>query len=216
MYRRRVFELTLGGIALQVTGAGRSKKSQHGVTADLLWPRPAIAARTAVSTVTLHEGATDMSGSSWCDRILFKETVQGPFGIELCVTERMSSQALRLFVADFSATVLKTMASGVQGMAAGAAAGALLKLPFLHLGRLAAEAGKAPARVIAGGSLDLSADDEWAAGEMRRLEIPLVAPCAIYRTVRTRRAGRPATKRTTVLKAGQPNGSATVVGKLYS
>lgn len=215
MYKRRIFELLLERVQIDVVGGRKTRGSKHVLSASLTWPRPAIAERFAVKTLDFENNTADLSKSDWTARILFKETVQGPFGLEVSVTEPLSTGQAGEFLKFMGLSILKLARAGAGDLAASPIGSGLIKLPFEYLGKIASSSDKKPPRLIGAGKVDLSADDKWKAGKLVRIEIPLTAPETIYKTVRSRKHGELSARRRTLLKAGQPNGTAVLSARLY-
>jgi hypothetical protein len=183
------------------------------VLVSLLWPRPLISERTAVKTLRFQKNAVDLSAAGWTERILFKEAVQGPFGMEISVTEQLSSEEVDKFFSIAGASLFKLAGSEVAGMVTSTMGAGLLKVPFQYLKKRASSSDDRPPRIIAAGTADVSLDDSWLAGT--NLEIPLQAPGRIYRCVQSRRHGTATRKRRRVLEAGEQNGVVRLTGMVY-
>lgn len=215
MYKRRILELSLERVELNVAGGRKKRGNKHMIIACLTWPRPAIAERISVKTLEFENNTADLSRSDWTTRILFKETVQGTFGLEVSVTEQLSNSQVSEFIGFMASSILKLAGAEAGELAASSLGAGLIKLPFTYLSKLVSASGKKPANMIATGTVDLRADSKWKAGKLVRIEIPLTAPETIYKTVRSRKHGELSTRRRTLLKAGAGNGTAVLRGKLY-
>ena len=89
----RTLEMMLDRVEVKTTGA-RRKDGRHMVIATLVWPRPLIAERVSAKTLGFEGNVVDLKKSDWITRIVFKERVDGPFGLELGVTEQMSDSEI--------------------------------------------------------------------------------------------------------------------------
>ena len=75
------------------------------VTAALVWPRPGIARKLSVADRTFVARRFEPDPGSWVETVLFKEIVQGKFGIEISVSGRRSARA-RAFAGHLGGAVL--------------------------------------------------------------------------------------------------------------
>jgi len=215
VYRRRILELSLNRVMIEVTGGRKLRSSRHMVTVCLVWPRPAIAERAAVKTLDFENRTADLSSADWTDRILFKETVQGPFGVEFGITEHLSDERIGKFLKLVGSSLLGLAGGEAEDLMPGPVGAGLVRLPFQHLGKVVSASGTGSARFIGVGAVDLDTDKTWEGGREVRIEIPLVAPEAVYETKRARKHGELSTRRRTVLKAGKSNGMAVLSARLY-
>ena len=200
-YRRLTLEMRVAGLELAVAGP-RKKDGVHLVAVDLVCPRPNVARKSVVRQIELTDGAAKMADLPWPKQLLFKESVEGPFGVEVRVSAALSNREL----ASLSGALGKAVAKGAAKSLAeghGDVAGALLGVPAVWLASQIVAASDADPRWVASG---------WGRYEVGELgadasvPVELRAPADIVRTSRTRRAGRPATRRTRVLREGEPNG----------
>ena len=212
--KRRVFELSLESVTIDLPGR-RKKDGDHLLVATLSWPRPMIAERVSVKTLRLTGGAIDLSESTWTDRILFKETVMGPFGVEVSLTERLSSEAVEKFLRFMGSSLFKLAGAKSDDMVSGELTAGVVKLPIQYLGKLVSSSSREDARLIGAATLDLHADSNWKAGKSVRIEAELTAPETIYRTTHTTRHGEASTRRRTLLKEGGVSGNVVLTGRVY-
>ena len=215
MFKRRILELSLEQVKIDVTGSRNTRTRQHVVTAALTWPRPAIAERFSVKTLEFVHHVADLSQSDWTTKILFKEIVLGPFGLEVSVTEPLSVGQIDDFLKFMGSSILKLAGAEAGDLVTSPIGTGLIKLPFAFLSKMVSSSNKKPVKVIGAGHVDLSADDNWKTGRLVRLDIPLITPETIYGTVRNRKHGELSTRRCTLLKAGRQNGVAVVTARLY-
>ena len=61
-------------------------KSTHLLKATLVWPRMGVSQKTAEKELRLAKGEWNLNQADWCSRVLFKETVEGNFGLQFGVT----------------------------------------------------------------------------------------------------------------------------------
>jgi len=215
-YDREIVEICLEEVRVKIGGTRRRRKAgPHLVLASLIWPRPMIAEKEAARTVRLENNRADLTDAEWAERILFKEVVQGPFGLKLGVTEPIPDDVLGRFLSGMGSLLFKLAGTEADDLTETSLGGGLVGLPFKYLSRVVGGSGKNTARVIAAGSAALGPAEEWRDGEPRMIEIPLTAPDALYRTIRSRRHGETSTRRRKLIAAGAPNGTVVVSVRVY-
>ena len=214
-YRRCIMEVCLEAVRLRSAGGRGAGHRKHMVMGRLIWPRPAIAEKAAVKTLDIRGLAVDLRGASWTDRILFKETVQGPVGLELGITESLSDARLAGFVRFLGASLFRLAASEAGDMMVSPMSAALGKIPLQYAGKVLSAKPK-PADLIGVGTVDLLPETFQTGEGSIVLDIPLVAPVPVTRLVRTRVGGEPRLKRRVVVAAGADNGVAVVRVRLYA
>lgn len=194
-------EIVLTGIEID-PAAGFAAKSRHIVDATLVWPRVTIAKKESGATLPFDKGKWSGAGRNFADCILFKETVQGRFGISFAVTEKVS-EGLEAALGDYLANGVLDQLGAIAAKAF-PVAGKFAEIPLTALAKTILKS-KSP-KVVAYGSLDLDAD--MLADEMK-LEIALTAPQAIRKSV-TRTQGKSTVKtQKTVFPEGAAVGRAT-------
>jgi hypothetical protein len=205
MSKRQVMEILMDGLDGVVTGRGDDETTRHIVTVGLVWPRPGIAKRIAVQSVELVGGRAAWGEAAWFDRILFKETVMGRFGVEIAVSDPVSGAMARKAMAFFGEALAKEAAS-VLGGAAGGILGGIVSVPLRHVAGALLDAAGAEAGVLAAGSIDM---DGASMSEKSVYEVPLTAPEAVYRGVR-QRPPAPVRGEALAVAAGAGNGVARI------
>ena len=130
----RVLEVLLDRVEVKETGD--RKAGQHMVMASLVWPRPRIADREAVKTFALEKGVLDLKKSTWIKRVVFKEVIDGPFGIEFGVTERVTESQFTEFLRFMSSSVLKMAGGEAEDVMTNALLGGVVKVPFQFLAKM--------------------------------------------------------------------------------
>lgn len=83
MARRKILEILLDRVQIEETGGRASRDAQHLLLVTLVWPRARVEECVAVKPISLDQKAADLRKSMWIERILFKELVQGPFGMHV-------------------------------------------------------------------------------------------------------------------------------------
>ncbi|MFC1462456.1 hypothetical protein ACFLQU_02515 [Verrucomicrobiota bacterium] len=213
--KRQILELTLEKLSLEVTGARKNANSVHVVTVGLIWPRPAIAEKLAVKVLDVAGKSCSLARKPWVERILFKETVEGPFGVELTVSEPVSDRQVADFMRFMGSAMFKLAASEVADLVVNPLAGALTGTPLRYLSKEISSSGKKAPRIIAAGSVDLRAEDLVRHGKNSPVKLRLRTEEGVHSVVRTRKHGKSSVRKTTLLEAGQPNGEAVLGARLY-
>lgn len=208
MYRRNTMEMRMQGIQEAGPWSRGGKQSERLVTVSLVWPRPLIASRVAVQTHTFTRDGLDVASKDWSERILFKETVEGPFGVIVQVSQSMTAQQMTRVAGAIGDAVLRAAGAQAASIAVGPGLTALARFPFTFLAGEISNVGKT-AKVVAGGRTTLLPD---ASGT---IEIPLRVPEDVIQTRRSTRGGRMQTRRQTLHKAGDAAGKAILEIQYY-
>lgn len=198
-YPRNVVEMSLGGIAGEGPWSKGRKHTERIVTVTLIWPRPLIASRVAVQTHTFTQDGLDLSSLDWSEKVLFKESVEGPFGIVVQVSQSMTAQQITRVAGAIGEAVLKAAGSEAARMAIGPGLKALAKFPFTFMAGELSGLGQTPDVVAAGRTTLLP-------GKTQTLEIPLFVPEDIVKQTRNTRAGRTQPRNKTMHKQGESAG----------
>ncbi len=215
MAQLKVLELMLEKVRIDKEKTVRKGSTRRLVIATLVWPRPRIAARVSVKTLDLENNKADLTKSTWAEKILFKETVLGQFGIQVGVTNPVTESQAAKLIAFLGSSLLGLAGSEAKKVMSTSLEGGLIKLPFEYLAKLiTASAGKDP-KIPNSGIVDLHTAKTWQKKKSVRIEIPLKALQPIYRITRNKRGKGNSPKRQLIVKAGQINGSVVVSGKLY-
>jgi len=207
-YQRDTMEMRM--CAIQGEGPWRQggRASERLVTVSLVWPRPLMAVRVAVQTHTFARDGFDVSGHDWSERILFKETVEGPFGVVVQVSESMTAQQLARVAGSIGEAVLRAAGAQAASIAVGPGLKALARFPFTFLAGEIANMGKV-AKVVAGGRTTLLP------GTAGTVEIPLFVPEDVVQTGQVTRGGRVQRRRKTLHKSGDPAGKVLLEIEYY-
>ena len=130
-YPRGTVELALESVRGEgPLASGGARPTERLVTATLLWPRPLIAERVAVRTLAFERGGLDLSERDWTERILFKETVEGPFGLLLQVSEPLAATQVARLAAAFGAALLRTAGTEIGRLAANPWSATMVRFPL--------------------------------------------------------------------------------------
>ncbi len=215
MAQTKVLELSLERVRIDKCRTERKGKTKRLVIATLVWPRPRIADRVSVKTLDFQNNAADLTKSTWTEKVLFKKTVHGPFGVQVGVTDHVTESQAAKFLEFLGSSLFKLAGSEAKKIMATSLEGGLIKLPFEYLGKLITDSGSKDPKIPNSGIVDLDPAKTWGKKKSARIEVPLKALLPIYRMVRSKRGKGNRTKRQLIVKAGQVNGSVVVSGKLY-
>lgn len=215
MIKRRILELLLGQIEIARHGGGDTgDRTRHLVRIILVWPRMAIANKTFLRAVVLHNGVFRPDPDSWTDSVVFKEAVEGPFGVRVEVSDVLSESQWSEAVARLGHAVWTMAGAHIVDFAENPVTAMLWKAPFDGLARTVTAAAKTEPRTVAAGRIDLQCES-WKAIQQNRFEIEMQVPEDIVRVSRRRVGGKLQSRRTLVLKDGEPNGAVELVGRVY-
>lgn len=198
-------ELTLETIALRETGSSTGADTRHLLTATLLWPRLGVARKLSSQPCRLQGGSARFEAQDWCDTILFKETVEGRFGLAVSVSEALSDERLDAFLRFFGQNAFALASDLVDDWAG--PVGKFAAAPLDFAARQLAKSSETPA-AIAAGVLPLDVADWTDRGRAFALTLPLKAPHDITQVRRRPAAARKGSRavRTVRLPKDAPNG----------
>ncbi len=201
---RRIVVMEMGALRLENSGVRKGKAARHLLIARLIWPRSMIAERKAVKPVEILDGESHLAEAPWVDRILFKETMQGPYGLEVAVTEAIDDDVLAKAFGQLAKGTLRAL-TGVVADAASGFGEDMVKLPLQMASTLLSDALGGEPSLLAQGAIDLEAPG----GPARRrvVDIPLTVPRTLYRPARAVGAqGKSHKRRRKWLSQGDANG----------
>lgn len=171
-------ELTLEGVEV----FHKIGKSQHILAASLIYPRSGIARRISEKLLTLSGGKEAWSGKSWCSRVLFKEQVEGNFGLSVEIYESLTKAKLKALGRYVLGGALRLGSGAVEDNVP--LVGDYLALPLDYHGKNLQKVNNENV-VWVKGDVDLSADG-MTSGEIK---VPLVALADVTRQVKRKVAG---------------------------
>ena len=156
------------------------RESVHILNATLIWPRMGIAKRTWECEVRLKKGLCDKSDSPWNEKILFRETAEGHFALQLDLTVSLTRIQLRAWRRQLMGYVTKAAGEVADDIGfAGELAEAPLKVASKEF------LAKKNPELYATGAVDLTAADfADAAQKPVKVEIPLVSALDITKLTR--------------------------------
>ncbi|MBC2601235.1 hypothetical protein [Puniceicoccus vermicola] len=128
------------------------------ISAELVWPRPAISARMGFQTFSLRKGKASLRGTKDYERLLLKEKVDGRFGLVIGLTKPGPQWALNSAMAEILGTALSGIGSGLAAPFVSTALRPLLREPF---NQLADKIEDDEPILIAEAGIDLHSEDDW-------------------------------------------------------
>lgn len=112
--KKRTVEVLLAKAELTGVPERRLPKSRNMGVIDLVWPRVGIARKSAAREIAFRKGQADFASEEWTKRVLFREDVEGHFGLAVTVTEPVSVQKARRFLRLVAKYALKMGADFVE------------------------------------------------------------------------------------------------------
>jgi len=207
MARQKTIQILLDQVHLQETGGPEVKDPQHLLLITLVWPRARIEEAVAVKPITLDEKTADLRKGAWTDRIIFKELVEGPFGIHVGVSKKISGKEVPEFLKFLGAQLFGIAGKEAEDLANVPVAGAVARIPFRYLSKSLSSTKKVEPKLIAEGTLDLNAE-KLKPAKPSPIHIPLVATETLYRSPRrdSIKGRNLASGRKVLVKKGEENG----------
>ena len=158
----------IGGIKLQP----HLVKTTRLVTVDLICPRSSIAKKTAAKEVKFQRAKADLRGQGWTERVMFREDVDGHFGLAVQLSEVLDDEWLEKFLRATLKIALKEFRNLAQQYTVG-----IRDIASAPIDALAQEAGTYPGpKTVAQGVLDVTEDMLPEAGKSVSVEVPLHRP----------------------------------------
>lgn len=188
-------------------------KSKRVAEFRLIYPRLTLAQKTSSRTLSL-DGATVVKPAfaTWTERILFKEPVQGTFGVEFSLSDPLSDKELESAAASTASSLIRLLGDAAADAVGIKALGGFVELPASGLAKLLTGSASS-AKTAAQGALDIdgAAYAPLKSGEETTLSFPILAARDIveekHRSTKTQ--GDRVTRKT-IVKADAPVGSVTL------
>jgi len=208
MARQKIVEILLDRVQLREIGGAERQESQHLLLVTLVWPRARIEEAAAVKPITLTKKTADVRKASWTERIIFKQLVEGPFGIHVAVTKRVSGKQAPEFLKFLAAQIFGIAGKEIEDLAVQPVAGALARIPFRYLSKSIPAGKKAAPKIIAEGSLDLNTE-KLKKRKRSPIHVPIEVAETIYRPPQrdSTKGRKPSSRRRVLVKKGEENGS---------
>lgn len=185
------------------------KNSNHLVGIDLVCPRSTVNRKSSNRTVTLEKGVFAPEAPSWTDSVIFKESVEGRFGIEVTVTEPISDAIADYFIKNAASSLVKILAGFMSKDIAIKGLDDIAEVPLATLSKTILK-DKSP-DVIFRGCTDLHSGEDFSKQVV--VTIPLRATKDISISI-TRPGKSNDTVRKTILKKGETAGTCKIALQL--
>ncbi|MCQ2396076.1 MAG: hypothetical protein MJ106_00045 [Lentisphaeria bacterium] len=157
------------------------RESTHILDATLIWPRTGIAKRTSSCETRLERGVCDKACAPWHERILFQESCEGRFALNIDLTVSVTRTQLRKWRRTIAGYVVKS--AGELADDFGGFAGEVAEAPLKVLSK-ELQTAKDP-ELYATGAIDLNASEYTELPEGGALvEIPLISALDITKVTR--------------------------------
>ena len=158
----------IGGIKLQP----HLVKTTRLLTVDMVCPRASIAKKTAAKEVKFQRAKTDLKGQGWTERVMFREDVDGHFGLAVQLSEVLDDEWFEKFLRTTFKIALKEFRDLAKTYTVG-----ISDIASAPLDALAQMEGTYPGpRTAAQGVLDVTEDMMPDVGQVTFVEVPLHRP----------------------------------------
>ena len=158
----------IGGIKLQP----HLVKTTRLVTVDLICPRASIAKKTAAKEVKFQKAKADLKGQGWTERVMFREDVDGHFGLAVQLSEVLDDEWFEKFLRTTAKIALKEFRDLAKSYTVG-----ISDIASAPINALAQLEGTYPGpKTVAQGVLDVTEAMLPEAGKAVTVEVPLHRP----------------------------------------
>jgi len=209
MYKRRTVEILLEKISVREdespAGKGGNRRMLVG---RLIWPRSTIAERVSVRALDFNKGACDLHQEKWSDRILFKETVQGTYGLHLGLSGEVTDNQIGHFLKYAAGSIFGIAGKEAEDLSSSTLGAGIAGIPFKYLKSLLSGADN-DVDFVGEAVMDLDADGSN--GKEIRLSLPLSARETLYRTERKQKGGELESRKRILYREGEANGEVVIV-----
>ena len=147
-------------------------KTTRLITVDLVCPRASIARKTAAKEVKFQKAKADVKGQGWTERVMFREDVDGHFGLAVQLSEVLDDEWFEKFLRATAKVALKEFRDVVQQYTVGISD--IASAPIDALSQL--EGTYPGPRTVAQGVLDVTEEMLPEAGRSVMVEVPLHRP----------------------------------------
>ncbi|MFA6816454.1 MAG: hypothetical protein WCS73_09185 [Lentisphaeria bacterium] len=207
MVKKKRVNLEITLVDIHIKTLLQKSQTRHILTAELVWPRVLIAQKTAQKKILLQKGNWHQpdSAPSWCERILFKETVDNTFGIRCEITAPLGALAWRKAGRIMTAGAMQIGADLLEDSFS--IAGELAALPVDYLAK---EIKNLPeTSILVQTETDINIDD-FNENTNKKIEIPLLVEHNITKTIRKGSPRNPSHTKKIIQQEGTENGSITL------
>ena len=158
----------IGGIKLQP----HLVKTTRLLTVDMICPRASIAKKTAAKEVKFQKAKADLKGQGWTERVMFREDVDGHFGLAVQLSEVLDDEWFEKFLRATAKIALKEFRDLAKSYTVG-----ISDIASAPIDALAQLEGTYPGpKTVAQGVLDVTEDMLPGAGKSVTVEVPLHRP----------------------------------------
>ena len=158
----------IGGIKLQP----HLVKTSRLITVDMICPRSSIAKKTAAKEVAFRKAKADLKGEGWTQRIMFREDVEGHFGLAVQLSEVLDDEWFEKFLRATFKIALKEFRDLAKTYTVG-----IDDIASAPLDALAQMEGTYPGpKTVAQGVLDVTEEMLPEPGKAVMVEVPLHRP----------------------------------------
>ena len=158
----------IGGIKLQP----HLVKTMRLITVDMICPRSSIAKKSAAKEVKFQKAKADLKGQGWTERVMFREDVDGHFGLAVQLSEVLDDEWFEKFLRATFKIALKEFRDLAKTYTVG-----IDDIASAPLDALAQMEGTYPGpKTVAQGVLDVTEGMLPEAGQAVTVEVPLHRP----------------------------------------
>ena len=203
MATAKKYDLEVHFLSLELAPALKPAKNENRLVGiDLVCPRPTVARKSSERIVALTDGVFAPPSPAWTESVVFKETINGRFGLAVTVSEALSDATSEAFFRT-GATALLKLFSGLAGAAMNVPElDDLAEVPFSALSKVLSK--DRQAATVVTGSADFPADASFPSRTV--VEVPLVAAHDLFRAVPRTTKGGELTTRRKILSKGESAG----------
>ena len=203
MATAKKYDLEVHFLSLELSPALKlAKHTNHLLGIDLVCPRPTVARKSSERALALESGIFAPQTQAWTESVVFKETINGRFGIAVTVSEALTDAAMETFFRTGATALVKFLAGFASAAVSIPNLDDVAEIPFSSVTKVLGK-DRSP-MTIARGCADFPADASFPSRVV--VEVPLVAADDIFRAVhRTTKAGD-ATSRVKILSKGEAAG----------
>ena len=203
MATAKKYDLEVHFLSLELAPALKPAKNENRLVGiDLVCPRPTVARKSSERVIALTDGVFAPPSPAWTESILFKETINGRFGLAVTISEALSDATSEAFFRT-GATALLKLFSGFAGAAMNVPElDDLAEVPFSALSKVLSK--DRQAATVVSGCADFPADASFASRTV--VEVPLVAAHDLFRAVPRMTKGGETTTRRKFLSKGESAG----------
>ena len=203
MATAKKYDLEVHFLSLELSPALKlAKHTNHLLGIDLVCPRPTVARKSSERVLALEGGVFAPASQAWTESVVFKETINGRFGIAITISEALTDAVAESFFRTGASTLVKFLAGFAGAAVTVPNLDDIADIPFSSLTKALGK-DRSPATIVRG-CFDFPADASFPL--RTAIEVPLVAAGDIFRPVhRTTKAGD-ATSRQKILSKGEAAG----------